>query len=110
MYSCNAAYFQDNWNKFDFVMVVSSVVSMVLDLADGSAFPALAQLRVLRVLRLLRLIPKMKGLKWVAAMLVQLHMTLPGVHLLYVQALFYRPADGSGAGAVAVLPSIGRRT
>ena len=64
-------YFYDNWNVFDFLVVVASCIDIILlysDLTSDLAFmrvgPQLARvLRVLRVSRVLRLVNKYKGME-----------------------------------------------
>jgi len=57
-------YFRDNWNNFDFVVVVLSLFSMAISFASsGLNIPGLNMLRIFRVARIFRLIPKAKGLR-----------------------------------------------
>ena len=78
LYVYRLAYFKTAWNKFDFFVVVSSIIDLVLELSlpkpEGgneenssqilSVGPQLARvLRVLRVSRVLRLAGKYKGLQ-----------------------------------------------
>ena len=64
------SYFNNAWNKFDFFVVVSSILDLLIGLvAEGSVGilamgPQLARvLRVLRVTRILRLAGKAEGLQ-----------------------------------------------
>ena len=63
-------YFETTWNKFDFFIVMSSLIDMVLSLTPSSGNSALSVgpqiariLRVLRVTRVIRLANKNKGLQ-----------------------------------------------
>lgn len=61
-----AAYFQDNWNQFDFVVVVSSVLSIVVTLATKvNLRGAVTIVRAFRVLRVIRLIKRAKSLNMI---------------------------------------------
>ncbi len=64
------SYFKNTWNKFDFMVVVSSLIDVAMDMLNSSAAqflrvgPQIARvLRVLRVSRILRLIGKYEGLQ-----------------------------------------------
>jgi hypothetical protein len=62
-------YFNNSWNKFDFFVVVSSILDIMLSfMGEGLEFlsigPQLARvMRVLRVTRILRLAGKAEGLQ-----------------------------------------------
>jgi len=60
-------YFDDSWNRLDFIIVFESVVSFILDLflSAGAGFSTstLRLLRLLRPLRTLRFIPVRPGLR-----------------------------------------------
>lgn len=62
------SYFYNSWNKFDFFVVISSFVDIVMtEMGSSLKFlrvgPQLARvLRILRVSRLFRLVGKAKGL------------------------------------------------
>jgi hypothetical protein len=62
-------YFKNAWNKFDFFVVVSSILDLVMSFIGDSSLEFLAMgpqlarvLRVLRVTRILRLAGKAEGL------------------------------------------------
>ena len=64
------SYFKNSWNKFDFIVVVSSLLDIAMGMLEQSSLkflrigPQLARvMRVLRVSRILRLIGKYKGLQ-----------------------------------------------
>ena len=64
------SYFYTTWNKFDFFVVCSSIIDLLLDFISGSKIKALSVvpqlsrvLRVLRVSRVLRLAGKNEGLQ-----------------------------------------------
>jgi hypothetical protein len=52
-------YFSDNWNKFDFIIVVFSI----LFISEDTAFINATVLRVLRIARLFRIVKTSKGLR-----------------------------------------------
>jgi hypothetical protein len=63
-------YFKNSWNQFDFFVVVSSIVDILMDLIGSTALGGLSAapsigrvLRVLRVLRVVRLAGKAKNLQ-----------------------------------------------
>ena len=56
--SCTPVFFHDGWNIFDFVVVVTSILSVLLPELPGIVF-----LRLLRVFRVLRLFPKLQSLR-----------------------------------------------
>eukprot|EP00898_Chlorokybus_atmophyticus_P005123 jgi/Chlat1/5611/Chrsp369S00415 len=57
-------YFQEQWNRFDFVVAAAACASVTLDLTGaGRKVGILSLLRILRVARIFRLIPRAKGLK-----------------------------------------------
>ncbi len=53
-------YFHENWNKFDFLIVCTSLFSLNEDLLEGFNVTAL---RIIRVARLLRMVKTSKGLR-----------------------------------------------
>ena len=53
-------YFHENWNKFDFLIVCTSLLSLNEDLLEGFNVTAL---RIIRVARLLRMVKTSKGLR-----------------------------------------------
>ena len=62
-------YFHSGWNKFDFFVVISSIVDLAVANIDGfdasflKSFQIIRVLRVLRITRVLRLIKSLKGLE-----------------------------------------------
>lgn len=64
------AYFMDNWNIFDFIIVVVSIVELVIEFASdnasddggGSALSALRAMRLMRAFRLLGKFDKLRQL------------------------------------------------
>ena len=56
-------YFANSWNKFDFVVVLSSIVGITMDVSMDGEVPVVGLLRVFRVARIFRLVPRAKGLK-----------------------------------------------
>ena len=59
------SYFMDGWNLFDFFIIISSYVSLILDLLiEGLNIGSSASvIRTFRISRILRLINKAKGLR-----------------------------------------------
>lgn len=55
-------YFSDNWNRFDFAVVTSSIAGFVFDAMLENA-SNITILRVFRVIRVLRLVKRAKGLQ-----------------------------------------------
>ena len=62
-------YFNNSWNQFDFFVVFSSIIDVMMTLAGSTALKGLDAapqigrvLRVLRVLRVVRLAGKAEGL------------------------------------------------
>ncbi|RHY17551.1 hypothetical protein DYB32_010499 [Aphanomyces invadans] len=56
-------YFEDSWNRFDFVIVVFTIVSFILQAVNINVGSAATVIRVFRVGRALRLIKKAKIMK-----------------------------------------------
>ena len=60
-----ATYFKDNWNNFDFIVVISSSLAIIVKIfkigIDVNAQTVI--IRILRVLRVLRLIKRAKKLQ-----------------------------------------------
>ena len=63
------AYFHTGWNKFDFFVVVASILDIIIANIDGidaaflKSFQIIRVLRVLRITRALRLVKSLKGLE-----------------------------------------------
>lgn len=71
------AYFEDTWNRFDFGIVVGTLVSIVVEALTGTHVRSLAMLvRVIRVTRILRLVKASKGIRQI---LLTLYISLPGL-------------------------------
>ena len=64
-----AAYFHSGWNRFDFFVVLASIVDLAVANVEGfdasflKSFQIIRVLRVLRITRVLRLIKALKGLE-----------------------------------------------
>lgn len=54
---------RDNWNVFDFFIVLVSITGVILDYATTQSLTVLPLLRVFRVARIFKLIPKARGLR-----------------------------------------------
>jgi hypothetical protein len=77
------SYFSNGWNKFDFFVVIASLLDIAMSQLDAASLkflrvgPQLARvLRVLRVSRLFRLLNKYKGLQ---ALLQTITFSLPSL-------------------------------
>ena len=57
------AYFSSYWYLFDFFIVITSILGLILDSLSSTDIPAVSILRVFRFARIFRLIPKAKTLK-----------------------------------------------
>lgn len=61
------SYFENSWNKFDFFVVCSSILDLLMTLLDSSALSSVKVLpqlaRVMRVLRVTRLLKFAEGLQ-----------------------------------------------
>jgi hypothetical protein len=55
-------YFNNGWNRLDFLIVLVSVLGTILDLFDVVDIPAFKAMRTLRALRPLRVLPRFKGI------------------------------------------------
>ena len=83
-------YFHSGWNKFDFFVVVASIVDLVVANIDGidaaflKSFQIIRVLRVLRVTRVLRLVKSLKGLEKLIQTLTWSISALANVFLLMV--------------------------
>ncbi|KAJ8559206.1 hypothetical protein ON010_g8243 [Phytophthora cinnamomi] len=71
------AYFEDNWNRFDFFVVAGTLASIVLEIFTTARLRSLAMLvRVFRVTRIIRLVKASKGIRHI---LNTLYLALPGL-------------------------------
>ena len=83
-------YFHSGWNKFDFFVVVASIVDLVVANIDGidaaflKSFQIIRVLRVLRVTRVLRLVKALKGLEKLIQTLTWSISALANVFLLMI--------------------------
>ncbi|KAJ9443790.1 Muscle calcium channel subunit alpha-1 [Diplonema papillatum] len=75
-------YFRDDWNKFDFLMVIWSYVGVT------SSAPAVNVLRVLRIGRVFRLIRRAKNLQKLFGTLIHALPSLANVSLLLLVTFF----------------------
>ena len=84
------AYFHSAWNRFDFFVVVASIVDLVVANIDGidaaflKSFQIIRVLRVLRVTRVLRLVKALKGLEKLIQTLTWSISALANVFILMV--------------------------
>ncbi|KAG4062064.1 Sodium channel protein type 4 subunit alpha B [Phytophthora cactorum] len=70
-------YFDDNWNRFDFFVVLGTLLSIALESLTTTHLRVLAVLaRVFRVTRIIRLVKASKGIRHI---LTTLYLALPGL-------------------------------
>lgn len=89
------SYFENGWNKFDFFVVIASILDITMDIIGGTALqgiafmPSLARVfRVLRVTRLFKLAGSLKGLQAIIQTIVFSIAQLSNVVLLLFIILF----------------------
>ncbi|DAZ92554.1 TPA: hypothetical protein N0F65_012784 [Lagenidium giganteum] len=71
------AYFHEHWNRFDFAVVVATLLSGIIEAVTGTNVRAIATIvRTIRVTRILRLV---KASKSVRQILMTLYVSLPGL-------------------------------
>ena len=82
------AYLKDNYNKLDFVIVVFSIISWLLEGMDtGINITFLRALRALRALRPLKLVSKNEGMKLVVNSILA---SIPNlINVFLISILFY---------------------
>jgi hypothetical protein len=78
------AYLRDPWNWLDFLVVLVSVASWILEVYSTSKVSALKVLRTLRVMRPLRLINRNRGLRMVVLTLLQSVKGIANITLILV--------------------------
>ena len=64
--SYGKAYFKDNWNIFDFAVVIISIIGIIIDISpasNSSAGSKTTMLRAFKVVRIFRLINRAKVLR-----------------------------------------------
>lgn len=90
-----SSYFKNGWNKFDFFVVVSSILDVVLDQLDTTSLeflsvgPQIARvMRVLRVTRIIRLAGKAEGLQAIIQTIMFSIPSLINVFLLLMLIFF----------------------
>eukprot|EP00760_Papus_ankaliazontas_P006678 PhM_4_TR13136/c0_g1_i1/m.95968 len=84
-------YFNDAWNRFDFVVVVVTIVGLFTGMGSGASV-----VRLLRVGRLLRLIRRAKGLNMLFTTLVEAMPSVLNVMCLLVTLVFVFAVIGVG--------------
>ncbi|GMF14725.1 unnamed protein product [Phytophthora lilii] len=71
------AYFEDNWNRFDFFVVVGTLITIMLEALTTARLRIFAMLvRAFRVTRIFRLVKASKGIRHI---LTTLYLALPGL-------------------------------
>lgn len=96
-------YFYDNWNIFDFVVVVGGVFGMIF---KSSVTKVLTVFRILRVCRVLRLLRKLKGLYHMFVSFINTIPALANVGLLVLVMIFIFASLGSRLFAHVMLPEV----
>ncbi|RLN96091.1 hypothetical protein BBJ28_00027013 [Nothophytophthora sp. Chile5] len=70
-------YFEDQWNQFDFFVVLGTLLSIIVELFTGASVRSLAMLvRVFRVTRILRLVKASRSIRQI---MLTLYIALPGL-------------------------------
>ncbi|KAF4323781.1 hypothetical protein BBO99_00000958 [Phytophthora kernoviae] len=70
-------YFEDQWNQFDFFVVVGTLLSIIVELFTSASIRSLAMtVRVFRVTRILRLVRASKSIRQI---LLTLYIAAPGL-------------------------------
>ncbi|GLE00221.1 hypothetical protein PINS_up008948 [Pythium insidiosum] len=73
----SSSYFWDAWNRFDFFVVMGTLLSVVIEWLTGTSVRSLAMLvRVIRVTRIIRLVKASKSIRQI---LLTLYIALPGL-------------------------------
>uniref|UniRef100_A0A7S2FHT8 Ion transport domain-containing protein n=1 Tax=Octactis speculum TaxID=3111310 RepID=A0A7S2FHT8_9STRA len=73
-------YFTDNWNRFDFIIVILSLFGVVMDMSNSSVnFPKTGVARTFRVARALRAFRLVQGSSDMKKIFDTLMLTLPGL-------------------------------
>jgi len=82
------AYLKDNYNKLDFLIVVTSVISWILEsMSTGIDISFLKAFRALRALRPLKLVSKNEGMKLVVNSILA---SIPNlINVFLISLLFY---------------------
>jgi hypothetical protein len=64
LYSAEDAYLKDYWNIFDFIVVVTGIISLIIEKTiGGTKLSGLSALKAFRILRPLKTVKRFKGLK-----------------------------------------------
>ena len=76
-------YFKSNWNRFDFIIALSSLVDIILSYSSSTSVPLLRRgpqlIRVLRVLRVTRLLRLVKSLQSLEKLIMIMAYSLPAL-------------------------------
>lgn len=74
-------YMADNWNKFDFFIVMGSIIELLMELVDNGdgGNNSLTMLRVLRLFRISRLVRLVKSMRRLKTLLTTLIISLPSL-------------------------------
>lgn len=96
-------YFHDNWNIFDFVVVVGGIFGMVF---QTGVTKFLTVFRILRVCRVLRLLRKLKGLYHMFVSFINTIPAFANVGLLVFVMIFIFTSLGTRLFAHVMLPEV----
>jgi hypothetical protein len=89
MFALRGNYFKDNWNLFDFICVIATMVGILIDLlTDINLGSVMSAIRIFRIARLFRLIRFMKGLSRLFTALILCIPKLMNVFVLLTLLLF----------------------
>ena len=73
------SYFKDNWNRFDFSIVLGSIVEVVFDIFGSLLNVRISMVRVLRIFRVSRLLRLVKAAESLQTLLKTLLVSLPSL-------------------------------
>jgi len=100
------AYFSEAWNKFDFIVVAATDVSLVVSLTTGVSVGPVAQVvRSFRVGRIIRLLNGFASLNKLIGTLMSTMIGLANIGALWILVLFIFSVLGMQLYAKAALPS-----
>jgi len=99
-------YFEESWNRFDFLIVLLTDVSLVVELSTGSSIGPIAQVvRSVRVGRILRLINGAESIHALLSTLVSTFISLANIGGLWLMIVFIFAVLGNQLYAKVALPS-----
>eukprot|EP00050_Salpingoeca_kvevrii_P002109 m.186932 g.186932 ORF g.186932 m.186932 type:complete len:1593 (-) comp10537_c4_seq1:430-5208(-) len=72
-------YFTSNWNRFDFAIVIVSVIGLIMDIVAASLPVNPTALRILRIFRVIRVLRIAKSAKQIRTLFLTLLLSLPAL-------------------------------